>query len=141
VSLARSATNTTTSKQKEYFSDFLDSFALSPLGQNLGLVKNEESVKQALKNLIKTNLGERMFQPNLGSNILGSLFELNSTLTLSSLEFYISNTIQNNEPRVNLISVVVESFFDDDEIAITIVFSLVNNPSPITLSFMLKRIR
>lgn len=140
-------------KQGEIFSDFLNSFAKTPIGEQLGRVTNEKSVNQSLRNLIKTNVGERLFQPFIGSDVNASLFELNTQAKINDLEFFIRTTIQNNEPRVNLIEVLVESSLDSDttqinrlidtyEIVITIVYTLINNIEEIVLTIpLLKRVR
>lgn len=142
MAITRADTFTEVKKKTEFFSDFVNSFAKTPYGNQLGRVTNEKSVNQALKNLILTNVGERLFQPNIGSNIKASLFENNSIVTLSNLQFYIQNTIQNNEPRVNLIDVSVETNVNNEnEIIITLIYNLINNPETVNFSFLLKRVR
>lgn len=145
--LTRAETLTGTTKKSEFFSDFLNSFAKSPVGNQLARVTNEKSVNQSLKNLILTNLGERMFQPNIGSNVYDTLFEPNYKESTGALELYIQNTIKNNEPRVNLLQVIVRNSYTlgaslgENEIEINIFYNLINNPEPINLSFILKRVR
>jgi len=127
-------------KKLEFFSDFVDTFAKTPYGNQLGRVTNEYSVNQSLRNLIMTNLGERPFQPNFGSNVYDFLFEPNLEQYLTILESYIENTIKNNEPRVNAQEITV-STIDDYTIQIYIVYNIINNPAPITLAILLKRVR
>lgn len=147
TTLTRAEVLTGTTKKTEFFSDFLNSFAKSPVGNQLARVTNEKSVNQSLKNLILTNLGERFFQPNIGSNVYNTLFEPNFQESMGTLELYIQNTIKNNEPRVNLINVRVTNIFNvnsvskENELEITIFYNLINNPEPINLSFILKRVR
>jgi phage baseplate assembly protein W len=151
MTITRADTLTSTTKKQEYFSDFLNSFAMSPIGNNLGKVTNEQSIKQSLKNLIYTNLGERLFQPTVGSNVMSSLFEPNifsadETINKNfwpgaNIEFNIKNTIKFNEPRVDLLDVSVKPTDNDNELQVNIVFSLINNPEPISLNFIIKRVR
>ena len=140
-------------KQGEFFSDFLNSFAKTPVGNQLGRVTNEKAVNQSLRNLIKTNVGERLYQPLIGSDVNASLFELNTEAQLSKIEFFIETTILNNEPRVNLIDVLAESSLvqnttqtnrpiDPNEIVVTIVYTLINSVEEIVLTIpLLKRVR
>lgn len=137
----RAESLTSASRKTEFYSDFLTSFAKSPVGNQLARVVNEKSINQSLKNLIMTNLGERPFQPYIGSNIYKSLFENNTDETLHDLEFYIDNTIKNNEPRVNLLGVDVNTGFTENELVITIVYNTINNSEPITFEYILKRVR
>lgn len=132
---------TGSTRQTAFFSDFLNSFGKTPVGNQLALVSNERSVNQALKNLIKTNIGERLYQPDIGSNIYASLFENNVPEVLSTLEFYIQNTINNHEPRVNLLDLSIKSTSNENGIEITIVYSLINSSDPISFTFLLRRVR
>jgi len=143
-------------KQTEYFSDFLNSFAKTPVGNQLGRVTNEKSVNQSLRNLIKTNLGERFFQPIVGSDVNASLFENVNNILLNDIEENIKLTIQNNEPRINLLEVSVQSseisdgealrdfsgfLIQNNSISVTIVYNIINNPEEITLTTILTRVR
>ena len=68
--------------------------------KKLIIKKNDEAIKQALKNLILTNLFERPFRPLFGSDITKTLFENYDPITESNLETFILTAIQNYEPRV-----------------------------------------
>jgi len=78
----RAESFTANKKQTEYFSDFLNSFAKTPVGDKLARVTNEQSVNQSLRNIIKTINGERLFNPDFGSQVLSSLFEPNDFFQL-----------------------------------------------------------
>ena len=106
----------------------------------------------SIRNLIKTNLGERPFQPYIGSNVYDSLFEHVTPGTSETLKHYIQNLINNNEPRITLLEIQIQTFFDqketgiykissENEISITIVYALINNINPITFSMILRRVR
>ena len=139
--LTRAESLTGTNRKIEYFSDFATSFAKTPVGDQLSRVINERSIYQSLKNLILTNLGERPFQPFIGSDINRMLFENNYPEDLNDIEFYIQNTIENNEKRVNLIGVDVSPGENDHEIKVLIVFNTINNPEETTFEYILKRVR
>lgn len=142
MAITRADALTETTKKIDFFSDFVDSFAKSPFGNQLGRLTNEKAVNQSLKNLIMTNLGERPFQPFIGSDVMATLFENNGYETVSSLQLYIQNCIENNEPRVNLLGVeVFSSFASENEVEIVITYNLINNPNPVNFSFLLKRVR
>lgn len=137
----RAETLTSASRRTEFYSDFLTSFAKTPVGNQLAKVVNERSINQSLKNLIMTNIGERPFQPYIGSNIYASFFENNTLQTLHDIEFYTDNCIRNNEPRVNLLGVQAKSGPNENEITITIVYNTINNQEEITFEYILKRVR
>lgn len=142
MAITRAEALTGTQKQLEFFSDFPNSFAVTPFGGQLSRVTNVKSIEQSLKNIIKTNRDERFFQPFLGSDVYRSLFEPNDSLIESRLEFYIETAIKNCEPRVYLHSVDVEkSQTNEHEIIVTIIYNIINNSELLTLQAILKRIR
>jgi phage baseplate assembly protein W len=128
-------------KKQETFSDFLNNFDKTPVTSTLAKIVNEESIKQSLRNLILTNMGERLFQPLVGSNVNRSLFEPADSITADSLIYYIKNCIRQNEPRVLLNDVFVFANSDGNSFLVTIVFSVINNTAPISLDLILRRVR
>lgn len=142
MAISRADSLTETKKQIEFFSDFMNDLDKTPFGNQVAKVTNVDAVNQSLRNLIKTNLGERFFQPNLGSDVYASLFENNTPDYEDLLEVFITNTINNCEPRAKLNKVNVSSdLSNENAIAVSIEYYLINNPSPITLNILLKRIR
>ena len=124
----------------------------TPFGHALSLITNEQDVSQSIRNLVFTNYGERLFQPSLGCNVFGSLFELSGIPLINLLQDSITATITANEPRCSLQSVVVQNpnfvsnlttpaSSDKNSIEVTIQYSLVNNPAPISLTLFLTPIR
>lgn len=142
MAVSRADALTGTKKQLEFFSDFNNNFNKTPFGNQLARLVNENSVEQSLRNLIKTNLGERLFQPTIGSDIYASLFENNFPENLTTLELFIKTTIRNNEPRVILNNITVTSdSMDEHTITVRLEYSLINNPEELTLDIILKRVR
>lgn len=142
MALTRADTFTGSKKQVEHFSDFMTSFAKTPVGDQLAKVTNDHAVIQSLKNLIRTNLGERLFQPTVGSDVMASLFELNTEDSRDALELFIKNCVDNNEPRVNLIETMVNTEnINENQIEITLIYNLINKSDEQTLTLILKRVR
>jgi len=129
------------SKKQEFFSDFLTNFDKHPITNNLAKTTNENSVKQSLRNLILTNIGERLFEPTVGSNVLASLFEPDDVVTAQNIVYHINLTVAQNEPRVNMLDVSVVPLPDQNAFSVSLLFSIINNPTPIALSLILRRVR
>ena len=131
-------------KKKEIYSDLPTNFDPDPRTQSLSKVTNEDAVKRSLINLILTQFGERFFQPEIGSRVRELLFE-NATNTgnflLEKLDSEIRRTIEQKEPRVQLIDVQVKSYPDDYGLIVNIIFSLINSIEPINLDVILRRVR
>lgn len=127
--------------QTRIYSDFFTNFDVHPDNHDLVIKKNEEAVKTAIRNLILTNKYERPFQPNFGSNIKKFLFDPINQITQQNIKDEITHTIETYEPRANLIEVRVTPYVDDNAYRVTIVFSIININTPITLNTFLYRIR
>ncbi len=138
---SRSDRFTQLSLKKETFSDFLNNFDAHPISKSLARTVNEASVGQSIKNLILTNLGERLFQPNIGSDIYRSLFEPGDIITQNHIIESIKRTVRSNEPRAILLDVSV-ALGTGDSLIVNIVYALINNVNqPLSLDVILKRVR
>ena len=103
------------------------------------VLTQENAVRQSLRNLILTNYQERPFQPYLGCNITRNLFENGHPALALELRNSIQETIENNEPRVNLINTKVA--LSDHKITVEIIVRIVNVPNEITVDIDLERLR
>jgi phage baseplate assembly protein W len=124
-----------------FYSDVRKDMFLSPLDSDVSRNVDEAAVKESIKNLVLTDKGERLFQPNIGCDIRRKLFENFTPQTKISIERNIENTIRQYEPRCNLISVNAQVTDDDHSIIIAIIFNIINIPENIELELTLERIR
>jgi phage baseplate assembly protein W len=123
------------------YSDIPTNLDVHPIKEDLVLLYNENAVKRAIRNLLLTDPYERVFNPGIGAGIRQSLFENISQDTEFILKERIRETIINYEPRANLYSVNVKAMPDENSYSATIVFSVVNNTTPVTLDLVLRRVR
>ena len=123
------------------WSDLDLDFLAHPVTKDIVLKKNVEAIKRSVRNLISTNHHERPFQPEIGSGIRGVLFDLVGPTTAVVLQDEIKQVIQNYEPRVELIDVRVISAMDKNGYYVTIEFTPLNFPEPVTIEFFLERLR
>jgi len=128
-------------KKQSLFSDFHKDLTQNPISEDLALKRDEEAVKESLRNLILTDKGERLMQPLLGGNIRAMLFENNTPATIKFLQEQIKATIEEYEPRASLIDVTVQSSLDENTINVAIYFYINNIEQPITLTVFLERTR
>lgn len=107
------------------------------------LVRNLDAnaVKTAIRNLLLTNKGERLFQPDIGSNIRKVLFEDISTTTSNMLKTYIEDAIKQHEPRVNVLDIIIAADDIQNAYRVSIIFEIINNTVPQTLNLTLYRVR
>jgi len=128
-------------KKRVIYTDFHKDLTINPLSLDLALKSNEESIKESLKNLILTDRGERLFQPNLGSDVRASLFENATPVTLKILEERVKDVINNFEPRVSLIDVDVTSLYGDNKVKVIIYFYVKSSEDPISVTVFIERVR
>jgi phage baseplate assembly protein W len=126
--------------QKEY-SDLDLNFMIHPVRKDINKLKGEYAVITSLKNLLMTNHYERHFQPEIGSNIRGLLFEQLDNVTASNIQREIELTVKNFEPRVTLVSVTVSPDIDNNAFSVNMEFFTTNKTESITINFLLERVR
>ena len=128
-------------RQREFFSDFMSNLEQVPGRADVARVVNENAVKQSIKNLLMTDRGERLFQPDIGCDIRGSLFENIDPNTILILKENIKSTIKTYEPRCICKGVVVNANIDNNDITVTVLFSVINSNRDSSLTIDLSRVR
>ena len=128
-------------RSQEFFSDFTRNLEQIPGRKDASRVINENAVKESIRNLILTDRGERLMQPNIGCDIRGSLFENITQSTMLILEQNIKSTIKTYEPRCNLRTVEVLANTETNELKVKIVFSVINTTTTSSLTIDLNRVR
>jgi len=124
------------------FKDVSSSFQVNPLTYDLIAIKNETAIARSIRNLVLTYQGERFFNPILGSQVSRLLFENVDEITASAIQEEITTTVNNFEPRVNLLSVDVSPDYDNNEFNVTVRYEIVGiNVLPQQLSFALQPTR
>ena len=128
-------------KKISIYSDFKKDLSISPLSNDIALFKDEDSVKESLKNLVLTDRGERLMQPNLGGNVSQMLFENMTPAGLKLIEEQIRTTIELHEPRAEVIDVIVNGSLDNNTVKVTIKYFITNQEQPVELDVFLERTR
>jgi len=141
MAISRADVITQTAKKSEVYSDFTNNFIKHPITGELVVVKNEDSVKQAFKNLILTNIFERPFNQFFGSNLRKTLFEPYSPFVIEDITRYIQLAAQQFEKRITILNISITDNSDKNGYSINIVFSIINNPEPVSLNLFVKRVR
>jgi phage baseplate assembly protein W len=128
-------------KNTRTFSDIDMAFLANPVSKDIYKKYDENAIKQSIKNLILTKNFERPFRSDIGSQISSLLFEPITPVLRATIKKTITNTIISYEPRVNLLSVEVLLSPDNNGVYVTIVFSIVNTSTPISVDLFLERTR
>lgn len=125
----------------ELYSDFLVNLNPHPVSGAVLRFTNEKAVTRSIRNLLLTNPGERLYQPDLGSGIRQLLFEPMSNFTSNMLGRFIEDTINKYEQRAKVLAVDVIPEEDKNRYTVTIVYVLINKQEPVSITVTLQRVR
>jgi len=126
-------------KKSRAFKDIAMAFGKNPFTDDANVVKNDNSIKQAIKNLVLTTPGEKPFQPLTGSRVNDLLFEPLDPFTADTLRDEIINTINQYESRVRLENVWLQPIHERNQLNITIEYQIVGQSITESFSFVLQR--
>jgi phage baseplate assembly protein W len=112
-----------------------------PLKRDIIPLKNENVVKNAVRNLIISNFFERPFAPTLAANLRGLLFEPADNITIAAIKNNILNVLKEYEPRIANIHILVELSPKETQYNVTVVFSIKEDDSIQDIEVNLKRLR
>ena len=112
------------------FKDINLSFKRHPVTNDVVAIRNEDAIKRSVRNIIFTILGEKPFEPNFGSVINESLFDLNTNLSEIRVSDEIRSSLLIYEPRIDNIDVNVTIAPDSNEMNCTIQYDITGIPSP-----------
>ena len=112
------------------FKDINLSFKRHPVTNDVLTVSDEDAIKRSVKNIIFTILGEKPFEPNFGSVISQSLFDLNTNLNEIRISDEIQQSLLNYEPRIDNIVVTASIYPDSNELNCVVQYEIVGIPAP-----------
>ena len=138
--------NNESSRSSYIYKDLNHFFTKHPLTSDVSKVTDVQAIKRSVRNLLLTNKGERLFHPEIGGNVKGSLFQNFTPITEIELQSAITHVIRTYEPRVVLQEVVVNDAtgqdLDANRLRVIVQFSLANEPNEIEeVEVFLDRIR
>ena len=112
------------------FKDINLSFKRHPVTNDVVTIRDEDAIKRSVRNIIFTILGEKPFEPNFGSVINESLFDLNTNLSEIRVSDEIRSSLLNYEPRISNIDVTVTVAPDTNEMNCTVQYDITRIPTP-----------
>jgi len=124
------------------FKDITLSFVPHPVTNDLKVLKNEDAIRRSIRNIVQTIPTEKFFNPQLGSDIHKSLFNFIDFGTASNIQAQIEIAIDNFEPRVNNVRVLVQPRPDENTFEATVAFDIIGQQFPTQeFSFLLEATR
>ena len=140
VANKRSLSNEFLGKVSRSFKDLSFNFTRNPITSDIVVLKNEEAIKQSVKNLVLTKIRERPFRPEIGTDSTSYLFELNRNTASNELLQQIENVLETYESRIVLQRIDVDTDDSLHSYDISIEYLIVGLPPEVqNLSFILVR--
>ena len=124
------------------FKDINITFKKHPVTNDLVVSKDASAIKQSIVNLLMTNKGERVYQPEYGSDLRRFLFEPMDFATAAAIQNNIISTLKKFEPRIGVLSLEAIPNFDDNGFDVEMTYEIrgTDNP-PVNVDFFLARTR
>ena len=107
------------------FKDLSVTFKKHPVTDDVITVKDKAAITQSIKNLLLTRKGERLFQPQLGSNLQKSLFEPLDYGTAGMIKSQVKEAIKRWEPRVIVEDVRCEPDFNTNGYEVELFYRII----------------
>jgi len=134
--------NYTEPNPSRIYSDVNISLTPHPISLDFSRKTGDNAIKQALRNLILLNRGEKPFHPEIGGGIYDMLFE-NYDLPggTDTLRYTIASLIHKYEPRVELTRIDIDANPNSNSLSINIYYIILNTLIPSNVEIFLKTIR
>ena len=124
------------------FKDIDLSFMPHPVSGDIRVLKNEDAIKRAVRNLVQTIDGERPFQSNLGTDVTRSLFDFVDYGTASIITQQIFDVLRGFEGRIANTVVRVDPKPDQNTFEVFVSYDIVGQSFPTqAFDFMLESSR
>lgn len=127
--------------RKKPWADLDLALSLHPIRKDIVPLKDDAAIKNAVKNLILTNIYERPFQPQLACNLRGLLFEPADAITRVSLREKIQDVIRDYEPRVSINYINIKNDSNRNAWNVTINFKIKEFNTNTNVQIGLERLR
>jgi phage baseplate assembly protein W len=115
--------------------------AINPFTKDISVLTDIDAVRASVKKLVLTNFYERPFQPFLGGNITGTLFENVGPVTVIALRNEIFRVLAEEESRINRVRVDVTDDSDRNALRVNITFNIAAINTESEINFFLNRLR
>ena len=110
--------------RKRGFSDLNLKLAKHPIRKDIIPLKDDAAIKNAVKNLLISNFYERPFQPTLGANLRGLLFEPAGPITVNRLATAIKDVLKLREKRIKVLNLDIKDNRDNNAYKIYLTFKI-----------------
>jgi phage baseplate assembly protein W len=123
------------------FSDLDMDLSIDPLTNDVSAVTGENTVKQALKNLLLFKRFDKPFHPEINSGITDLLFEPASQITMFQMKRKIMDTITSFDSRIRGVQVDIFDMVDENAYRIDVQYQIQNAVQTFKTTILVQRTR
>jgi len=124
------------------FKDISLSFDPHPVTKDVQVLRNESAIRRSVRNIVQTIPTEKFFNSIFGSNVRNYLFDFIDFGSASLIADEIEISINNFEPRVDNLQVIVDPNPDQNAFNVNIIYDIVGQEFPTQeYSFLLEATR
>ena len=127
--------------KKKPWRDLDLSLKIHPIRKDIIPLKDDAAIKNAVKNLLVSNFFERPFQPTLGANLRGLLFEPADAITKLDLKQGITRVLNTHEPRIKVLNIKILDESESHSYKISVNFLIKEYDSAAAVEIVLRRLR
>ena len=121
------------------YRDFDLDFGAHPAHGDIDTIKKTTAISRSIKNIIRINQFEKLFQPTVDGGLSGLLFENFSALTSSRIQSAITHAINRFEPRAHVKKITVKADPDENGYYVNIIYIPDNDVQESNLEVYLER--
>jgi phage baseplate assembly protein W len=123
------------------YKDLDFTFKQNPNTNDVGIKKNNDSVKQSVLNILRTNHGERPFNYMFGANLRAYLFENMTQITAANMSTSVNLALANWEPRIEVLNTNIQANAGENEVMITVTGRVKSSNEIVDISTTIERLR
>lgn len=122
------------------FKDISLSFKKHPVTKDILVLKDNDAIKKSVMNIIRTSIGDRFYEPSLGTRVGDMLFSLNTDeYNQSLLKSEMKIALQNWEPRVKVKRIDTSFVNDSNSVEVIVDYEIIGQPNiPQEIQFVLE---
>lgn len=126
--------------QTKQFKDISLSFKKHPVTKDILVLKDNDAIKKSVMNIIRTSIGDRFYEPTIGTRVGDMLFSLNTDdYSQSLLKSEMKTALQNWEPRVRVRRINTSFVNDSNSVEVIVDYEIIGQPSiPQEIQFVLE---
>ena len=117
------------------------SLKIHPIRKDIIPLKDDNAIKNALRNLLVSNFYDRPFSRDKGANLKGLLFEPADVITTITMRKNLEAVIKKYEPRVAIRRINIIDNPDTNSYRINVNFKIKENDTNESVSIVLRRLK